>query len=47
VKEQTPNQLRMIRDIVYDLLVNCVPPEIIIKFLLQDLMQKLDQEVQV
>ena len=47
LKEQTPNQLRVIRDVVYDLLVNCLPPETIIKYLLQDLLKKVPEEIQV
>lgn len=43
--EQSPQSLRAIRETVYDLLVNCIPPELIIKYVLVDLLGSVDQEV--
>ncbi len=35
----------MIREKVYDLLVNCIPGDLIIKYLLLDLLSKMDSDV--
>jgi len=37
--------LRQIREKVYDLLVNCIPGDLIIKYLLLDLLSKMDSDV--
>lgn len=43
--EQTPKRLLEVRGKVYELLVNVVPPELIIRQLAAELMKKLDDEV--
>jgi len=43
--EQTPTQLKAIREKVYDLLVNCVPGEVIIKSVMMDLMSSIDDDI--
>lgn len=35
----------MIREKVYDLLVNCIPGDLIIKYLLLDLLSRMDSDV--
>ncbi|KAL6779621.1 RFC3 [Auxenochlorella protothecoides x Auxenochlorella symbiontica] len=43
--EQSPKRLYTVRGKVYELLVNCIPPEIIMRRLALELMQKLDDEL--
>eukprot|EP00892_Ulva_mutabilis_P011935 jgi/Ulvmu1/9113/UM005_0208.1 len=43
--EQTPKRLLQVRGKVYELLVNVVPPELIIRQLATELIKKLDDEV--
>ncbi|KFM24547.1 Replication factor C subunit 3 [Auxenochlorella protothecoides] len=43
--EQSPRRLHTVRGKVYELLVNCIPPEIIMRRLALELMQKLDDEL--
>jgi hypothetical protein len=43
--EQTPKRLFQVRTKVYELLINVVPPEIVIRQLTQELLKKLDDEV--
>jgi len=45
VNEQSPKRLFMVRGKIYELLVNCIPPEVILKKLLDELMRKLDSEL--
>jgi replication factor C subunit 3/5 len=45
MKEQSPGRLFMVRGKLYELLVNCIPPEIILKRLLFELLKKLDAEL--
>nr|XP_009399278.2 PREDICTED: replication factor C subunit 5-like [Musa acuminata subsp. malaccensis] len=45
VKEQSPKRLFSVRGKIYELLVNCIPPEIILKKLLSELLKKLDSEL--
>lgn len=42
VEEQSPNRLLQIRERLYELLVHCIPPEMIMKKLLQELMMNCD-----
>lgn len=42
---QTPKQLLMVRGKLYELLVNCLPPEIILRKLSLELMQNLDDQM--
>lgn len=46
-KEQSPSQLKSIRDKFYDLLVNCIDGQTIIKQLLEEMLKKdtLRQEI--
>ncbi|XP_065007270.1 replication factor C subunit 5 isoform X1 [Musa acuminata AAA Group] len=44
MKEQSPKRLFSVRGKIYELLVNCIPPEIILKKLLSELLKKLDSE---
>jgi replication factor C subunit 3/5 len=41
IKEQSPRQLLVVRGKVYDLLVNCVPADVIIKRVLAGLVEKM------
>ncbi|XP_020096653.1 replication factor C subunit 5 [Ananas comosus] len=45
MKEQSPKRLFSVRGKLYELLVNCIPPEIILKKLLSELLRKLDSEL--
>ncbi|GAU16314.1 hypothetical protein TSUD_299460 [Trifolium subterraneum] len=45
MKEQSPKRLFLVRGKLYELLVNCIPPEIILKRLLYELLRKLDAEL--
>ncbi|KAH7315448.1 hypothetical protein KP509_21G050200 [Ceratopteris richardii] len=45
VNEQSPKRLFLVRGKLYELLVNCIPPELILKRLLLELMKKLDSEL--
>ncbi|KAI0511322.1 hypothetical protein KFK09_011951 [Dendrobium nobile] len=45
MKEQSPKRLFQVRGKIYELLVNCIPPEIILKKLLSELLKKLDSEL--
>ncbi|CAL9043612.1 unnamed protein product, partial [Musa banksii] len=38
-------RLFSVRGKIYELLVNCIPPEIILKKLLSELLKKLDSEL--
>lgn len=44
-KEQTPQRLQASREKLYELLVNCIPPEIILKTLLAELLKNLDDSL--
>ena len=39
--------VKKVRDMFYDLLVNCVPPDVIIRWIIIDLMEYLGQEQKV
>lgn len=41
LKEQSPRQLLVVRTKIYDLLVNCVPSDVVIKRVLHALVEKL------
>ena len=43
--EQSPKQLYAVRGKLYELLVNCLPPELILRKLALALMRTLDDEV--
>lgn len=43
--EQTPKKLLQVRGKIYELLVNVVPPELIIRHIATELIKKLDDEV--
>ncbi|KAG2501602.1 hypothetical protein HYH03_000107 [Edaphochlamys debaryana] len=45
MSEQTPKQLYLVRGKLYELLANCVPPELIMRNLLFELLKKMDDEV--
>ncbi|URE04593.1 Replication factor C subunit [Musa troglodytarum] len=45
MKEQSPKRLFSVRGKIYELLVNCIPPGIILKKLLSELLKKLDSEL--
>lgn len=45
MKEQSPKRLFQVRGKIYELLGNCIPPEIILKKLLSELLKKLDSEL--
>ena len=43
--EQTPSKLLQARDMLYELLVNCIPPDVIMQTLVNELMKALDDEL--
>ncbi|KAK1267246.1 hypothetical protein QJS04_geneDACA015545 [Acorus gramineus] len=45
MKEQSPKRLFQVRGKIYELLINCIPPEIVLKKLLSELLKKLDSEL--
>ncbi|KAF0915571.1 hypothetical protein E2562_036756 [Oryza meyeriana var. granulata] len=45
MKEQSPKRLYAVRQKLYELLVNCIPPESILKKLLAELLKKLDSDL--
>ncbi|KAG9452043.1 hypothetical protein H6P81_004947 [Aristolochia fimbriata] len=45
VQEQSPKRLYLVRGKLYELLVHCIPPEIILKKLLSELLKKLDADL--
>ncbi|KAH0923524.1 hypothetical protein HID58_023542, partial [Brassica napus] len=45
LREQSPKSLFQVRGKVYELLVNCIPPEVLLKRLLHELLRKLDSEL--
>ncbi|XP_048435778.1 replication factor C subunit 3-like [Pyrus x bretschneideri] len=45
MKEQSPKRLYQVRQKLYELLLNCIPLEIILKRLLYELLKKLDAEL--
>ncbi|ONK74293.1 uncharacterized protein A4U43_C03F4760 [Asparagus officinalis] len=45
INEQSPKRLFLVRGKLYELLVNCIPPQIILKKLLSELLKKLDSEL--
>ena len=45
ISEQTPRRLYMVRSKLYDLLVNCIPPTLVFKQLVKELLSKLDAEL--
>ncbi|CAL0299215.1 unnamed protein product [Lupinus luteus] len=45
MKEQSPKRLFQVRGKLYELLINCIPPEIILKRLVYELLRKLDDEL--
>eukprot|EP00878_Enallax_costatus_P040578 GHUV01046893.1.p1 GENE.GHUV01046893.1~~GHUV01046893.1.p1 ORF type:complete len:203 (+),score=67.71 GHUV01046893.1:853-1461(+) len=45
--EQSPKRLYTVRGKLYELLGNCVPPELILRTLLVELLKKLDDELKV
>ncbi|GAB4819144.1 hypothetical protein N2152v2_006190 [Parachlorella kessleri] len=44
-REQTPKNLYLVRGKLYELLVNCIPPEVVLRRLAVELMRKLDDEL--
>lgn len=45
--EQSPKRLYTVRGKLYELLGNCIPPELILRTLLVELLKKLDDELKV
>jgi replication factor C subunit 3/5 len=45
LQEQSPSKLIQARDMLYELLTNCIPPDIILKTLTRELMKALDDEL--
>ena len=43
--EQSPKRLLQVRGRLYELIVNCIPAEVILKKLVKELMRKLDAEL--
>lgn len=44
-REQTPQRLMAAREKLYELLVNCIPADVILKTLVQELLRNLDKEI--
>eukprot|EP00879_Flechtneria_rotunda_P030668 GHRR01033334.1.p1 GENE.GHRR01033334.1~~GHRR01033334.1.p1 ORF type:complete len:183 (+),score=45.93 GHRR01033334.1:322-870(+) len=47
LQEQTPKRLYQVRGKLYELLGNCIPPELILRTLLVELLRRLDDELKV
>ena len=45
MEQQTPKQVYVVRCKLYELLVNCLPPEVILGRLSQELMSRLDDQL--
>jgi hypothetical protein len=45
--EQTAKRLYQVRGKLYELLANCIPPELLLRSLLVELLKKLDDELKV
>lgn len=45
LSEQTPKKLKEVRGQLYELLAHCIPPTVIIRTLVRDLISKLDSEL--
>ena len=45
LREQSPKNLYAVRQKLYELLVNCIPPEVILRQLGLELLKKLDDEL--
>lgn len=45
LSEQSPKRLYLVRGKIYELLANCIPPELILKTLTLELLKKIDQEL--
>ncbi|KXZ55641.1 hypothetical protein GPECTOR_2g1191 [Gonium pectorale] len=45
--EQSPKQLYLVRGKLYELLANCIPPELIMRTLVMELLKKMDDEIKV
>lgn len=45
VKEQTPQKLKVAREKMFELLVNCIPATVILKTLAKELMKNLDDSL--
>ena len=43
--EQSPKRLFVVRGKLYELLTNCIPPELILRRLMLELVKKLDDEL--
>ena len=44
-REQTPQKLQAAREKLYELLVNCIPADVILKTLVRELMKNLDDDL--
>ncbi|KAG7161969.1 Replication factor C subunit 3-like [Homarus americanus] len=45
MEEQSPNRLLVVRERIYELLTHCIPPEVIFKGLLKELVRNCDGEL--
>lgn len=45
IQEQSPQQLVLAREMLYELLTNCIPPDVILKVLVRELLTKLDDQL--
>ncbi|GAB5031261.1 replication factor c subunit 3 [Nannochloropsis oceanica] len=45
IEEQSPPRLVLARDMLYELLTNCIPSDVILKTLLRELLPKLDDQL--
>lgn len=45
LEEQSPSRLLLVRGKIYELLTNCIPPEIVLKTLLDVLLRRLDDQL--
>lgn len=45
VQEQSPQKLLRAREMLYELLTNCIPADVIMKVLLKELCHSLDDEL--
>ena len=45
IQEQSPQKLLRVREMLYDLLTNCIPPDVIMKVLVRELNKSVDEDL--
>ena len=45
IQEQTPDRLLLVRSKLYELLTNCIPPEVVLRTLVAVLLRRVDDQI--